>query len=222
MTPDLSKMFDVFSQSVDKVSTLNDYLDKNINIKTAEFQKHKNKSVLYQQCSEVIKSWLEEMLDKNVNSIADLVTNGLSNIIDDQDIKFSIKQEPKYNKISMRFVMSMDGCEGDPMMSYGGGAVLISSLILRLAIMSRLKMANLLILDESLHALALKYVPQCGEFMRQLSERTGINILMVTHCDEFLNHAHTSYEGSSVYVGEVDGHSVHKLRLTPHGLNNSL
>jgi ABC-type lipoprotein export system ATPase subunit len=31
--------------------------------------------------------------------------------------------------------------------------------------------------------------------MRQLSEQTGVNILMVTHNPEFLNHAHVAYEG---------------------------
>lgn len=212
----LFKEFEDFNNSVERVSALSDYIGTRIDSTSKELEALKYRSSLYQKCSEVIKVWLENMLDKNVNSIADLVTNGLDHIIDDQDIKFHIKQEAKYNRISMRFAMEADGNEGDPMDSYGGGAVLISSLILRLAIMSRLKMANLLMLDESLNALAVKYIPQCGEFMRQLSEKTGVNILMVTHCDEFLNHAHTAYEGSSVYVGEKNGHSVHKLKLVRH------
>lgn len=81
------------------------------------------------------------------------------------------------------------------MASFGGGAVLVASLVLRLAIMSRLGMGNLLLLDESMGMLANRYVPAAAAFMRQLSEQTGINILMVTHNEEFLNHAHTAYEG---------------------------
>lgn len=57
-------------------------------------------------------------------------------------------------------------------------------------------MGNLLLLDESMHALANKYVPAAAAFMRQLSEQTGINILMVTHNEEFLCHSHTAYEGT--------------------------
>ncbi len=61
--------------------------------------------------------------------------------------------------------------------------------------MARMKMGNLLLLDESMSFLADRYVPNAGSFMRQLSERTGINILMVTHNKEYLNYAHTAYEG---------------------------
>lgn len=213
MNSELSKNFDLFDRHIDKLDSFNEYLESSIKSKNDMLDQYISRSGLYQKCSEIIKTWLEDMLDKNVNSIAELVSNGLDHVIDDQQIQFSIKQEPKYNKISMRFVMSKDGHEGDPMDSYGGGAVHISSLILRLAIMSRLNMANLMILDESLNALAAKYIPNCGEFIKQLSEKTGINILMVTHSPEFLNCAHTSYEGNSVSLGVKDGHEVHKLEL---------
>ena len=150
---------------------------------------------LLQHSADVFKEWLDDSLRQNVGAIGDLVTTGLRHIIYDQKLIFKIKQEMKFNRLSMRFVIEDEGVEGDPMASFGGGAVLTASLILRLAIMSRLGMGNLLLLDESMHALANKYVPAAASFMRQLSEQTGINILMVTHNEEFLTHAHTAYEG---------------------------
>ena len=150
---------------------------------------------LLQHSADVFKEWLDDSLRQNVGAIGDLVTTGLRHIIYDQKLTFKIKQEMKFNRLSMRFVIEDEGVEGDPMASFGGGAVLTASLILRLAIMSRLGMGNLLLLDESMHALANKYVPAAASFMRQLSEQTGINILMVTHNEEFLTHAHTAYEG---------------------------
>jgi DNA repair exonuclease SbcCD ATPase subunit len=150
---------------------------------------------LFQKCSDIFKAWLEDLLEKNVGSMGKLVTNGLRHIIHDQNLTFKLMQEMKFNRISMKFLIEDDGVEGDPMASFGGGAVLISSFILRLAIISRLGMGNLLLLDESMHALANKYVPDAASFMRQLAERTGVNILMVTHNEEFLDHAHVSYEG---------------------------
>lgn len=153
------------------------------------------KAEVLQKCADVFKAWLEDLLEKNVGSIGDLVTSGLQHVIDDQKLTFRFDQEMKFNRLSMKFVMGDGDVEGDPTASFGGGAVLTASLILRIAIMSRLGMGNLLLLDESMHALANKYVPAAGAFMRQLSERTGINILMVTHNEEFMDHAHTSYEG---------------------------
>jgi DNA repair exonuclease SbcCD ATPase subunit len=155
----------------------------------------KKRSDLLQRSSDVFKEWLDDSLRQNVGAISDLVTTGLQHIIHDQVLTFKIKQEMKFNRLFMRFAIEDGGIEGDPMSSFGGGAVLTASLILRLAIMSRLGMGNLLLLDESMHALANKYVPAAASFMRQLSEQTGINILMVTHNEEFLNHAHTAYEG---------------------------
>ena len=165
---------------------------------------------LNQKASEFFKHLLDDMLKENIGSISDLVTNALKHIIYDQDLEFKIIQEFKSNKIAMKFVLKEGGIEADPMSSFGGGPAVISSFILRLAVMAKLNMTNLLILDESMAALANRYVPNAANFMRQLSEDTGINILMVTHNNEFMENAHTSYEGSS-FTGE-DG--IKSIKLT--------
>lgn len=162
---------------------------------------------LQQKSSEIIKSWLNDLLRVNVDSIASLATSGLKNVISDQDLVFKIKQEFKYNRVSMAFIIEDCGVEGNPMSSFGGGAVLMASLILRLAIMSRMNMGGLLLLDETLFALANKYVPAAADFMRHLSEETGVNIFMVTHNEEFMQNAHISYEGFSVSTPCESGNS---------------
>ena len=168
------------------------------------------KSNLYQKCSEIFKSWLEDSMKRNVDSMSELATTGLRHIIHDQKLTFDIRQEAKYNRLAMKFILEDGGVEGDPIQSYGGGAAVIISFILRIAVMSRMKMANLLILDESLLAISNSYVPAAAAFIRQLSEETGINILLVTHNPEFLNHAHIAYEGYK------DGSmKIRKLRYQP-------
>lgn len=168
------------------------------------------KAGLNQKASEVIKKWLEDLLRSNVDSISDLVTTALRHIVYDQHLTFRIIQEPKYNRLAMRFVIEEDGVEADPMSSFGGGAVVVASLILRVAIMSKLKMSNLLLLDESMFALANRYVPACVDFMNQLSEETGVAIFMVTHNEEFMSGASSAYDGY-VEPGE-DGLKSFKLR----------
>jgi len=160
-----------------------------------ESSSSKMKSELYSKCSEIFKKWLEDSMERNVGSMADLATTGLRHVIPDQELIFKIKQEPKYNRMSMRFVLEQDGVEGDPINSYGGGAAVVVSLILRIAVMQRMGMGNLLILDESMVALANVYVPSAASFIRKLAEQAGVNILMVTHNPEFLASAHVAYEG---------------------------
>lgn len=167
------------------------------------------KADLNQRGSEVIKKWLEDLLRENVDSISELVTTALRTIIYDQHLTFRIIQEPKYNRLAMRFVIEEDGVEADPMTSFGGGAVVIASLVLRLAVMTRLKMANLLLLDEAMLAVANRYVSGAADFMKQISEETGINIFMVTHNEEFMANAHAAYDGSV----EVGPDGIKSLRL---------
>jgi DNA repair exonuclease SbcCD ATPase subunit len=191
----MNDRFNSFKRDVERIALYRDIIVKQINSEKEVAAKNLYVSELNQKSSEIFKMWLEDLLESNVNSISELVTNGLQSVIHDQNLVFRISQELKYNKFSMKFIIDDNGVEGDPIDSFGGGAVAFISFILRLAVMTRMKMGNLLLLDESLASLASCYVPFAADFMKQLSEKTGINILMVTHNDEFINHAHIAYEG---------------------------
>lgn len=191
----LEKRLSDVRDGVQHLTSYRSVLQAQIDSLESDEKKLRYRSDLHQKCSEVFKTWLEDSMKKNVDSMAELATTGLRHVVYDQELTFKIKQEPKYNRLSMRFVLEEDGNEGDPLSSYGGGTAVIISLVLRIAVMARMKMANLLLLDESMVALANAYVPLAASFMRQLSEQTGVNILMVTHNPEFLNHAHVAYEG---------------------------
>lgn len=155
---------------------------------------------LYQKGSEIIKQWLDDSLKMNVDPMAELATIALRQIMFDQNLTFRIKQEFKNNRISIKFILEEESSkgivEGDPLNSYGGSAAVIISLVMRLTMMSKMGMGNLLLLDESMFAVSAQYIPRAAAFMRQLAEETGINILMVTHNPEFLTSAHRAYDGS--------------------------
>jgi len=199
---------------INKLCTYRDILQSQVNTLEKEESELSYRSELYQKCSEIFKTWLEDSMKRNVDSMAVLATTGLQHVINDQKLTFSIKQEPKYNRLAMRFILEDGGVEGDPIQSYGGGAAVIISFVLRIAVMARMNMANLLILDESMLALSNSYVPNAAAFMRQLSEETGINILMVTHNPEFLNHAHIAYEGRKEGPG-TGALRLKRLRFQP-------
>ena len=191
----LAEKLEEIKENTNKVIIFKQILDNRHAKLSSSVSSLRNKIELYNKCSEIFKSWLEDSIEKNVSSMSELVTSGLNYIIPDQNLKFKITQEQKNNRVHMKFALEQDGVEGDPLLSYGGGAAVVISLVLRLSIMQRMGLGNLLILDESMVALANAYVPLAASFMRQLSEKTGVNILMVTHNPEFLHSAHTAYEG---------------------------
>lgn len=187
--------FDIVKSNFEKIKIYEKILLKQLEKSRVDAESAKYKVELYSKCSELFKNWLEGSIKENIDSISDLITTGLNYIMTDQDLVFRINQEHKNNRIHMKFVLEQDGTSGDPLSSYGGGPAVIISLILRICIMQRMGLGNLLILDESMVALANAYVPSAAAFMRQLSEQTGVNILMVTHNSLFLENSHTAYEG---------------------------
>jgi DNA repair exonuclease SbcCD ATPase subunit len=165
-TPDRLKQL---KDDVSRLKAYRDVLVSQVNLAEADEQNLRYKSDLYQKCTEVFKTWLEDSLDKNVNSIAQLATTGLRHVLGDQELSFHIRQDPQKNRLAMRFIVEEDGNEGDPLASFGGGAAVVISLVLRLAVMARMGMGNLLLLDESMAALWNGYVPSC---VKQLQKKS--------------------------------------------------
>ncbi len=191
----LQSRLSALKAGIQKVQTYRNIIRAQTESDEAKSKSLKYKADLYQRCAEVFKKWLEDSLQNNVGSMADLTTSALRHIIHNQDLSFHIRQDPRLSRLNMKFTVEEDGNEGDPIDNHGGGAAMIASLILRLSVMTRLRMANLLVLDEPLSGLSKIYLPAAGAFIRRLAEETGVNILMVTHTEEFLEQAHVAYEG---------------------------
>jgi ABC-type molybdenum transport system ATPase subunit/photorepair protein PhrA len=191
----ITERLQVIKNGINKLKAYREFLTTRVKSAEKSVDDCKYNADLQQKSSEIFKSWLEDSMKENIESISELATTGLHHIIYDQSLSFKIIQEMKYNRVFIRFAINQNNIEGDPLLSFGGGPAVIISLILRLAVMTRMKMGNLLLLDESMVALANHYVPHAAIFIRTLAEQTGINILMVTHNNQFLQEAHVAYEG---------------------------
>jgi DNA repair exonuclease SbcCD ATPase subunit len=119
----------------------------------------------------------------------------------------------KYNKISVDlfFRKGMKGhpasYRGRPLEAFGGGPSSVISLILRVLTVRKMKLWPLLILDESLAAVSDDYIDFTGQFLRALAEKMGFDIILVTHKQAFLEHAHTALRCSEEV--ESDGASTY-------------
>ena len=146
--------------------------------------------------SDLFKHLIEKHVDEYADSFSQIVTEGLQTIYHDQDVSFGIRVEQKRGKIYASFVTKQAGREGEPLKSFGGGVAAIESLLLRLLVLLKADLARYLFLDESLAALSVEYVEGCGEFLRELCDRLGVNVLLVTHNDGVLEHATRAYKGT--------------------------
>lgn len=78
----------------------------------------------------------------------------------------------------------------------GGGLAATVGFLLRLVVMllSKEKNGKILLLDESFSHLSSQFVPAMADFLRELVDRTGVQIILVTHDRTYLDVADCRYE----------------------------
>lgn len=150
-------------------------------------------------CSAVIRSMIDKEIMDGVQAIESLQTEGLRVVFHDQKIKVRTEVDIQHGKVSVAVVTSQertDGVviEGDSTKGFGGAVVTVQSILLRLAIILRRKMRLVMFLDETLPAFDGKYVHNMGKFLKVLCERTGVDILLVTHNTSLVDAADIAYK----------------------------
>ena len=112
-----------------------------------------------------------------------LVTEALTSIFE-KDIKFEIRLYSYRNEPAVDIAVIEDGLEVDPQKSCGGGINDIISLVLKVIFIYLKNSNRVLILDESLKFLSRNYLEQASSFLRDISERMNLQIILVSHKPE--------------------------------------
>jgi len=135
-------------------------------------------------------------------TIEELVTRGLQTIFD-SSLSFHIVQTIKGRSVSAEFLVRTtlgDTFIETPVLdARGGGLAATIGFLLRVVVLllgSGTKQDNVLILDETFAHVSEEYLPPLGEFLRELVDKTGIQIIMVTHQSEFMEYSDKSYRFS--------------------------
>ena len=145
-------------------------------------------------------------------NIEELVTRGLRMIFDDT-LSFHIVQTVRGKTAVVEFVvrttLGNSVIETPVMDARGGGLAAVIGFLLRLVVMlmgQDTKAANLLVLDETFAHVSAEYLDTLGQFLREVVDRTGVQIVMVTHQPEFGQYAdrvyHFTTENGKTQVSE--------------------
>jgi DNA repair exonuclease SbcCD ATPase subunit len=144
-------------------------------------------------------------------SIEELVTRGLQMIFD-ETLSFHIVQNVRGKTAVVEFVvrttLGTEVIETPVMDARGGGLAAVIGFLLRLVVMLMGRSerdADLLVLDETFSMVSAEYLEPLGEFLREVVDRTGAQIVMVTHQAAFSEYADKVY-----YFSTEDGKTVVK------------
>lgn len=158
-----------------------------------------------EKTSLLLNSLGEERQFKAQTVIEELVTRGLQQIFD-ETLSFHIIASTKAKAASIEFLVrtSLPGgtvVDTPVMDARGGGLAATIGFLLRVVIMllrGGARQDNILVLDETFAHVSDDYLDGVGEFLRELVDRTGIQIVMVTHQNQFLEFADKVYRFTAV------------------------
>lgn len=118
--------------------------------------------------------------------ISELVTLALSSVFPDP-YQFKLRFVVRRGKTEADLLFLRDGQEIDPLSASGGGVVDVAAFALRVALW---RLSNglraVLVLDESFKWISSSYLPLAGDMLRSLSEKMGIQIILVTHLEPLI------------------------------------
>lgn len=183
---------------------LRDRLSQELGRKQAEVQELSGQIEKLSKVGELFRMLMDLLVDKQVRVVEGLVTEGLHTIFHDLRLSFEAEVVAKYNKVAVELFMRQGSKEdalshrGRPLEAFGGGPSSVASLVLRILIILRLKLFPMLVLDEALAAVSEEYTDQTGRFLASLSDRSKIDVLLVTHKPAYLEHADTGYRCEEV------------------------
>lgn len=99
------------------------------------------------------------------------------------------------------FLSKLTGNKIDPMNASGGGVVDLTSFALRIACYTlQYNTNNVIVLDEPFRFISRDLQDKAGQILKSLSQKLGLQIIMVTHIPELVNVADKIFE-----VKKIDG-----------------
>lgn len=150
-------------------------------LKQALLKAEEEAQVLIQTVAQETQEQVRFHLQDMVQAALDAVFPGAYDFM----VEFVLKR----GRTEVSMYLEKDGTEMDPMDSTGGGIVDIISTSLRIACWSISRTANTIIMDEPFKFLSSKYRSLLGEMLQQVSQKLGLQIIMVTHDPDMVNAA---------------------------------
>lgn len=153
--------------------------------------------VVLDRVADLFRGLIDKEVVDNARVAQDLLTEGLKAVFDDLDVSVRTDVDIQRGKVSVELVTIQKDAsgviEGPSVDAYGGSIATVQSVLLRIVVTHRRGLRPLILLDESLAAVAEHYVPRVGRFLRILSQRLGIDILAVSHSQTLVEEADHAY-----------------------------
>jgi hypothetical protein len=192
--PDLTRV----RASATKALALREALESRVAENESEINDLQNEDELLELVGNLIRRLVDAEVTDGVKAVEKLQTEGLQEIFHDQNLSVRADVEESRGKVSVTMFTSRerkDGTivEGVPDQSFGGSILTMQSVLMRITVIFRRNMRPLLMLDETLAAVANRYVDRAAKFLSTLSKRLDLDILLISHDEALVGAATNAY-----------------------------
>ena len=163
-----------------------------------DVKRKKLESIRLDKAAEIIKQvGLKTQQEFEVH-ISDLVSSAIASVFPDDPYQFKVIFVERRGRTECDLMLERDGELIDPLTGAGGGVIDIAVLALRLASinMQRGKLRPLLLLDEPFKMLSVDLQNRAGRMIKELSDKMGVQIIMVSHAHEAVEFADKVFQVS--------------------------
>lgn len=154
----------------------------------AEIKTLTNEEALLTLVAQLIRTLADGEVHEGLEAVTKLQTEGLQEIFNDKDLSLEAEVTEHRGKVSVDLLTvdkKPDGAviKDNAIESFGGSVTTVESVLLRIIVIMRRGYRPLLMLDETLGAVAKVYVDRMAAFLTTLCDRMpgGMDVLAVSH-----------------------------------------
>lgn len=188
----MNQTFEKIKAFLDQKKTEKQLLQDQLDTVSLEIDALSNKETVHRKAQALCDLLIEQMNSASVEDIEKLVTDALKFIFE-KDYKF--KMNPQVKRGTMSYSFTLNDNDTEIMDAEGGGVVQVISVLMRIVTISIAKpeLKKVLVLDESLGMLSTEYIANASKFIKDLGTKLGFTIVLVSHQDQFIEHADIAY-----------------------------
>lgn len=165
----------------------------------AEIKRLTNEETLLGLVASLIRTLADAEVHEGLEAVTKLQSEALQEIFNDKDLTLEAEVKDHRGKVWVDLV-TVDAKDGsiikaNALDSLGGSVVTVETVLLRIIVIMRRGLRPLLLLDETLGAVAKVYVERVAEFIKTLCDRIpgGMDVLAVTHDPLLIDAAQRAY-----------------------------
>jgi len=156
-----------------------------------------SKIATQEKASLFLQTLSDETRQMIIDKISSIVTDALKKVLD-KNLAFEMQLSTERNQADIKFLvkdLTMNKSY-EILNSFGGGLADIVSFPLRVSLLLKWspQLSRILIMDETFKAVDVTNQAFLGEFVRQLSEKLNLQILLITHSPELASKAHQQFK----------------------------